>query len=121
MIPVSTPKTGFVIPYGKLFDFTGNYVRKLGLTNLEADEFIRFWKPKLPVSPYYLVSHLDPKTINSIYPLTISPEPDTLLRVEIYFKPLSLYAVVTPPEMPSIAPRTGFTAVEWGGIMDIYK
>lgn len=118
MIPVKQPITGYVIPYSQLFTFSKEYVKELGLNEEESNEFISFWKEKLPKSPYYFVSHLNQETISKIYPLSINPTPDTLIRVEIYFKPLLEKISVSPPIKPIPPKRNGFVAVEWGGILD---
>ena len=46
--------------------------------------------------------------------LTITPQPDTLLRVFMAWKPLTS-AVEIAPQTLTAPERTGFTAVEWGG------
>ena len=46
--------------------------------------------------------------------LTITPQPDTLLRVFMAWKPLTK-AVEIAPQTLTAPERTGFTAVEWGG------
>lgn len=117
MLQINTPTKGYYVAYNNLFTFVKKYVIDLGLNENEANEFVGFWETKLPVSPYYFVSHLDKDIINSIYPLTINPTPDTLLRVEIYFKPAYTPLSINSPSIPNITKRTGFTAVEWGGIL----
>ena len=117
MLPVPTPEGGYSVPYNDLFTFSKSYVQKLGLNQTESREFIKFWQQKLPYSPYYFVSHLDLNTINKIYPLEITPKPDDLLRVELYFKPLLQAIPVKAPRYPTVNQRKGFTAVEWGGIL----
>ena len=46
--------------------------------------------------------------------LTITPEPDTLIRVFMAYRPLEK-AVEIAPQTLTAPERTGFTAVEWGG------
>jgi len=118
MLPVDMPKFGYVVPYNNLFRFSREYVIELGLTEAEADEFVAFWKTRLPESPYYFVSHLDQETIAKIYPLVITPSPNTLIRIELYFKPLLEKINIAQPRKPIYPVRNGFTAVEWGGILD---
>jgi len=118
LLPVPAPSQGYVVSYRDLFNFSKSYVQKLGLNEAESNEFIKFWQQKLPYSPYYFVSHLDINTINKIYPLKITPAPDNLLRVELYFKPLMQTQPAEEPSYPTVNPRKGFTAVEWGGILD---
>lgn len=117
-LDMNQPTKGFVIPFENLFIFSRNYVKNLGLNDKEADEFISFWKEKLTFAPYYFISNLDRSTIDQIYPLKIDPTPDVLLRVELYFKPLKEKISVDKPSLPKVEQRKGFTAVEWGGILD---
>ncbi len=112
---------GYVVPYAKLFDFSKEYVKELGLNDAEANEFISFWKTSLPAAPYYLVSALEQDTINQLYPLAISPAPDALLRVELYYKPLKAPVHVPLPRKMVPVERKGFTAVEWGAVVDMYR
>ena len=46
--------------------------------------------------------------------LEVTPEPDSMLRVFMVYKPLETAIEI---EEPTIEPfeRTGFTVVEWGG------
>lgn len=118
MLPVPIPEHGYIVPYSQLFNFSKNYVKELGLNDIESEEFVSFWKSKLPKSLFYFVSHLDQETIAQIYPLKISPSPETLIRVELYFKPLSQKINISQPRKPILLKRIGFTAVEWGGILD---
>ena len=46
--------------------------------------------------------------------LTVTPEPDTLLRVFMAWTPLER-PVELPAQSLNAPTRTGFTAVEWGG------
>lgn len=110
------PNSGYVVSYNNLFTFSKDYVKELGLTSNEADEFIAFWKTKLKEAPYYFVSNLNQQEINDLYPLKITPKPDSLLRVELYFRPLDEKIFVPLPERVIPVARKGFTAVEWGAI-----
>ena len=47
--------------------------------------------------------------------LIINPKPETILRLNFYFKPLSSRHELKEPEIKRFE-RNGFTVVEWGGI-----
>jgi hypothetical protein len=49
--------------------------------------------------------------------LVISPKPDTVIRVILYFKPVDSYIRIKNPKLTHIQ-RKGFTVVEWGGIIN---
>lgn len=105
--------SGFVVPGEETAEFLEDALEKLGLTDREAEEFIVYWLPKMEGNAYNLVSFQQSAYTDSAK-LEITPEPDTLIRVFMAWKPLS--APVELPEQTLTAPkREGFTAVEWGG------
>ena len=65
-----------------------------------------------PLSPEKLDHLLIPE--RGLGFITITPQPDTLLRVFMAWKPLTK-AVEIAPQTLTAPERTGFTAVEWGG------
>ena len=85
----------------------------LGLTDQEANEFLIYWLPKMEGNPYNLIAFQD-EVYTENAALSISPAPDTLLRVFMAWKPLDR-AVELPPQTLAAPARTGFTVVEWGG------
>lgn len=46
--------------------------------------------------------------------LSITPEPDSILRVFMVYKPLDQYAEIEEQILPGFE-RKGFAVVEWGG------
>ncbi|MBR2408786.1 MAG: hypothetical protein IKB07_07485 [Lachnospiraceae bacterium] len=64
-------------------------------------------------NPYNVIS-FQTKNYTDAAKLTVSPAPDTLLRVFMAWK--GAEDLVEIPEQTLTAPeRTGFTVVEWGG------
>lgn len=106
---------GYVIEYKDLEKTLKNLLTKLGLNEKEKKDFIEYWVKVLPESNYYFVGIVPEKTLNNISPLSISPKPDTVIRVALYFKPLEEKIDVEKPEFQEIK-RKGFTVVEWGGL-----
>lgn len=105
--------SGFVIPGEETGTFLESALKKLGLTDREAEEFIIYWLPKMEGNPYNLIS-FQQECYTESAKLEITPQPDTLIRVFMAWKPLS--APLELPEQTLTAPaRQGFTAVEWGG------
>ena len=86
---------------------------ELGLTPREANEFIIYWLPRMESNPYNVIS-FQTKTYTDTAVLTITPAPDTLLRVFMAWYP-SEEAVNIPAQSFEPMERSGFTAVEWGG------
>lgn len=87
----------------------------LGLSDREAEEFIVYWLPILELNKYNLISFETMEEINNDMPLTITPTPDSLIRVMMKFKSVDLYVEI-PEQRLETPQRTGFVAVEWGGI-----
>lgn len=111
------PKEGFIrkaTEMKKLFD---EILPKLGLNHKEAKEFTDYWIKALPKAPYYFVGVMDKESIDHIEPLTISPKPDTIIRVRAYFKALDKPIDVTEPVLGKNVERSGFSVVEWGGMV----
>ena len=49
-------------------------------------------------------------------PLIVSPKPDTSIRVFLDFEGLEK-PIALPEQKLSAIPRTGFTVIEWGGLL----
>lgn len=107
-------KEGYVISYNELELTLNTLLPKLGLNKKESDEFLDYWLKALPKSNYYFIGVVPQKLFDNISPLNISPSPDTIIRVILYFKPLDQEINVSLPNITNIQ-RKGFTVVEWGG------
>ena len=104
---------GFCVPGSETAAFLEDALVQLGLTRAEANEFIIYWLPKMEQNAYNLIS-FQSDAYTDAAKLTITPQPDTLLRVFMAWKPLTS-AVEIAPQTLTAPERTGFTAVEWGG------
>ena len=104
---------GFCVPGEETAAFLEDALAQLGLTRAEANEFIIYWLPQMEQNAYNLIS-FQQETYTDAAKLTITPQPDTLLRVFMAWKPLTS-AVEIAPQTLTAPERTGFTAVEWGG------
>ncbi len=111
-----TPRRGFVVAEQDVQAFLSRTLTQLGLNLKERTDFIEFWQPRMTDAPYYFITFLGTAVMNEIAPLTVSPKPDTLIRVLMDFHPLAHpvpvdgYTIQTPT-------RRGFTVVEWGGVI----
>ena len=104
---------GFVVPGKDTSAFLEEALATLGLTDQEANEFLIYWLPKMEGNPYNLIAFQD-EVYTENAALSISPAPDTLLRVFMAWKGLE-EPVEVPPQALTSTPRTWFTVVEWGG------
>jgi hypothetical protein len=104
---------GFCVKGEETAAFLENALAKLGLTRREANEFIVYWLPMMEQNPYNIIS-FQTENYTEAAKLTVSPTPDTLLRVFMAWKGADTFTEL--PEQELTAPeRTGFTVVEWGG------
>ncbi len=104
---------GFCVAGEDTAVFLEEALAALGLTDREADEFIIYWLPRMEGNAYNLIAFQEADYTDHAR-LTVSPQPDTMLRVFMAWK-----ALPEPVEIPAqtlTAPaREGFTLVEWGG------
>ena len=87
--------------------------QEMGLTPKEYNEFIVYWLPKMHDNKYNLVTFAG-KEYTDNAKLEITPQPDSILRVFMVFKPLDEKITIKAPEIKPFM-RKGFTVVEWGG------
>jgi hypothetical protein len=101
---------------------------QLGLNAIQTTDFIEYWKKALPYSPYYFIGIIDQENVDQIERLEITPKPDSINRVRIYFERLDSPKVVKAPELSAIRHQSSaesgqpkadgrFTVVEWGGMV----
>ncbi len=111
-----TPDKGWVVRQEDLHDFLVSKLASLGLNAQESKDFMEFWEPKMAGSPYYFVTFMGNTTMNYIAPLTITPKPDTVIRILMDYLPLEKPIAVSPFTIHT-PERKGFTVVEWGGVL----
>jgi hypothetical protein len=109
------PNEGWIVEYENLKTWFDEYLPKLGLNEKEKEQFEEYWLGKLRIANYYDIRILDNKFLSENMDLIINPKPETLLRLNFYFQPLSVKTELTAPEIKEVT-RKGFTVVEWGGI-----
>lgn len=105
---------GWCVKGDELVPFLEKTLPELGLTEKEANEFIVYWLPILQENAYNLIS-FDAESYCENAPLTVSPAPDTVIRVFMTCKALEEPVNIPAPELPTPPERSGFTLVEWGG------
>ena len=104
---------GFCVAGADTRAFLEDRLAQLGLTDQEANEFLIYWLPQMEGNAWNLISfQTDLYTDNAA--LTITPEPDRLLRVFMAWMPLDAPVEISPQTLEGFT-REGFTVVEWGG------
>ena len=104
---------GFCIRGEDTTAFLETALAQLGLNRREANESIIYWLPQMEGNPYNLISfQTDAYTAHAA--LTVTPQPDSMLRVFMAWKPLRAPVELPAQELPAFS-RSGFTVIEWGG------
>ena len=104
---------GFCVPGSETAAFLEDALARLGLNRREANEFIVYWLPQMEQNAYNLIAFQSDAYTDHAR-LTVTPEPDSVLRVFMAWKPLENAIDLPPQDLPSFD-RTGFAVVEWGG------
>ena len=104
---------GFCVAGSDTAAFLEDALDRLGLTRREANEFLVYWLPRMQDNSYNLIAFQQEAYTQSAK-LTVSPRPDSVLRVFMAWKPLARPVDVPAQILPGFE-RRGFTLVEWGG------
>lgn len=104
---------GFVVKGEDTQAFLQEKLAYMGLTPREYNEFIVYWLPLMKDNNYNLISFQGEAYVNSAE-LSITPKPDSILRVFMAYKEIDKPIKIKEQELKSFE-RKGFTVVEWGG------
>ena len=104
---------GFCVAGEDTGEFLRETLSEMGMTPKEYNEFIVYWLPLMQENPYNLIS-FQSEVYEESAKLSITPVPDSVLRVFMAWQPLE-EAVEIEPQTFEPFERIGFTVVEWGG------
>ena len=110
--------SGFLVKAEDAREFLEESLTQLGLNELEQNDFITYWLPKLEKNGESFVTFAaEQYTDNAI--LTVTPQPDSVLRVEMLISKVDdsnrvAFQKLPEQELPRFE-REGFVLVEWGG------
>ena len=76
-----------------------------------------YWLPILEKNKKSLVYFETTEEREEFNKLNISPKPDSLLRIAIHVKKVDKKTSIKEQKLKTFK-RTGFTAIEWGGVID---
>lgn len=127
---IKKPEKGWVVKFDELESLYNQILPKLGLNESQTKDFVEYWKKALPESPYYFVGIIKRDNIDEIEKLEITPKPDYINRVRIYFERLDEPKQVHEPSDISLQQSANsekaedrqltadsFRVVEWGGMV----
>jgi hypothetical protein len=103
----------FVVKGSELRNFFYTKLTEIGLNTKEKSDFIMYWYPKLQEYPYIQITFAWEEYVNTAK-LSISPTPDSLLRVFMVAKPLENFQSIPEQKIEKFG-RKWFSVVEWGG------
>ena len=104
---------GFIVKGKDTARFLQDTLSAMGLTPREYNEFIVYWLPKMQHNAWNLIAFQGAEYTDHAR-LTITPKPDSLLRVFMAFKSVPYPYAIPPQTFPKFE-RRGFTVIEWGG------
>jgi internalin A len=99
--------------------FLQQKITEMGLNPQEKADFLDYWQPELIAknTPYYRVSFLQTNELNELFPMQVTPQPDTTFRIFLDYTPLMAKPItLIQPQTLNKLTRNGFTMVEWGGL-----
>ena len=107
---------GFVVAKEDYIEFFETTLKRVGLTDKEACDFISYWLPYMNEFEYCLVT-FQMENYEEQVKLDFSVKPDNELRVFVAFKGLDNPIEIEEQDLSYYNgfERTGFTVVEWGG------
>ncbi len=114
------PDAGFVVSRDDAVAFLEDKLAQLGLNERESADFITYWAPRMRAHDYTFVSFdASAYTRRAAYSFTDADgetvTPDTFIRVFMSIREADATTVAEPQILTPPPPRSGFTAVEWGG------
>ena len=110
--------SGFLVKAEDAREFLEQSLTQLGLNELEQNDFITYWLPKLEKNGESFVTFAAGQyTDNAV--LTVTPQPDSVLRVQMLISKVddsnrAAFQKLPEQELPRFE-REGFVLVEWGG------
>lgn len=105
---------GFIVEGENVASFLEEKLEILGLNEREAEEFIVYWLPQMEHNKYNYIRFETMDEISENMPLEINPKPETLIRINMVFRPLRKMIDIKEQKLKQID-RIGYTVVEWGG------
>jgi hypothetical protein len=91
-------------------------MQRCGFNAQEIADFLEHWIPRLNDAPYYAIYPQFNKEIDPLIQLTLSQQPDSLLRLIYVITPASGGMQLPQPHIPAFE-RKGFAVTEWGVVL----
>ncbi len=108
------PTVGWCVAVENLEPFFRTTLQSYGFKDQEIMDFLDYWLSLLNESPFYEIRPLMNNELETICPITITPQPDNLLRLWLLFTPSEKFTKLYTPLIPHFE-NAGFVVTEWGG------
>ena len=105
---------GFIVKAKDIIPFLKKVLHQVGLNNLESNDFITFWAPRMMSKEECFIHFSINDNIRNTSFLEITPKPETLIRVFMEYSHEIPNNPIKEQELPSLK-RNGYTVIEWGG------
>jgi hypothetical protein len=115
--PTADFSTGFVVSAEKLRPFLRKSLTRLGLNSREVNDFLINWWGPMKDNAYNLIHFVAQEDYPEAPEVEIIPEPDTVIKVFMIYRPLTKPIKIAPQTLTAPA-RNGFTVVEHGGMLE---
>lgn len=105
---------GFCVKGEDTASFLEEKLAEMGMNFSEIEDFITYWLPRMEKNPYNVICFQD-KAYTNYAKLTVTPEPDGILRVFMAWYPVEEEEQLEPQTFEPFD-RGHYCVVEWGGI-----
>jgi hypothetical protein len=112
----TAPEEYWVVEDNEVPKFLSKILRHAGFVDREVADFLEFWLPRMEDAPYYKIGFHGTAVMDEIAPLSLSVEPDSILRILMDFEELQEEEPSNPPRLRPFS-RRGFVVTEWGGVL----
>ncbi len=113
----AAPEKNWVIAKDQVETFLNNTLVKMNLNAQETKDFIEFWLPRMQEKPFYRIGFHGTQMMDTLAPMSLSVKPDHTFRILMDYTPLETNEPANPPTVLPKANRSGFTVIEWGGVL----
>lgn len=108
-------ESGFSLPAEERVERFTELLDAYGFTTEEKEDFIEYWMEKLESGSDYIMYPQYTETVDIAYPIKVTPEPDTSVRIWFVFRKDNGQEYVEEEIVPF--ERNGRTMFEWGGMV----
>jgi hypothetical protein len=114
--PQDSRSRGVIVPSSQSVTTITSQLQAQGLNQQEITDFLSFWQPKLPTKNFVRLTWLNKPELDRLAPLYVNPVPKNSIRVFLEFEELSAPYALSSQSFTKPT-RSGYTLVEWGGLL----